>query len=463
MSFRTEKDSLGEMSVPADALYGAQTQRAVENFPISGTRFPRRFIKALGIVKRSCALANVEMGRLTDSKASKIVAAADEVIEGSLDDHFPLDIYQTGSGTSTNMNANEVIANRAIQLMGGTVGSKVVHPNDDVNKGQSSNDVIPTTLHVAAATAIDEELIPALRNLGTALNNKASDWAAIVKSGRTHLMDATPITLGQEFSGYAAQVGNAVRRAKAARDALRELALGGTAVGTGINRPPEFPALAIKHINETTGLYFMEAPNHFEAQAARDGAVEAHGHLNAIATSLTKIANDIRLLGSGPRTGLYEIRLPATQPGSSIMPAKVNPVMCEMLTMVCARVMGNQTTVTIGGMNGQFELNVYIPVMAHALLESITLLSNGASTFAERCVTGLEANREICEASVESNLSICTSLAPAIGYDRAAAIAKEAFASGRNVRDVARDLGALPEAELSRLLDPIKMTRPEGA
>ena len=463
LGYRIEKDSLGEMRVPQQALYGAQTQRAVENFPISGTRFPRSFLRALGLVKRSCALANHQLERLSGDTFESILSASGEMIEGHLDEHFPIDIFQTGSGTSTNMNANEVIANRAIQILGGTVGSKSVHPNDHVNMGQSSNDVIPTAIHVAGATTIHEQLIPSLTHLAMALEAKVEAFADIVKSGRTHLMDATPITLGQEFSGYAAQARESVRRATAARDALLELALGGTAVGTGINRPPDFPGLAISHIAEATGLAFQEARNHFEAQAARDGVVEAHGQLNTIAAALNKIANDLRWLGSGPRTGLYEIRLPETQPGSSIMPGKVNPVMSEMLTMVAARVIGNHTTVTIGGMNGNFELNVYLPVMCHALLESTTLLANGARTFADRCVQGIEANREQCEGSVERNLSICTSLAPAIGYDKAASISKEAFKTGRTVREVALDWGVLDATELAELLDPMKMTRPEGA
>lgn len=461
MSDRIERDSLGEMRVPGDALYGAQTQRAVENFPISGQRFPRRFIRSLGLVKRSCAIANHALGELDDTIFEGIRAACDEVIEGTHDDHFPIDIYQTGSGTSTNMNANEVVAHRALQLIGDGLGDRTVHPNDHVNRGQSSNDVIPTTIHVAGATAIHDRLIPALAQLADTLDEKAKAFDPIVKSGRTHLMDATPIRLGQEFSGYAAQARNAVRRAEDARDALLELALGGTAVGTGINRPLAFPERAIAEINRATGLEFREASNHFEAQAARDGVVEAHGHLNTIAASLNKIANDIRWLGSGPRTGISEIRIPATQPGSSIMPGKVNPVMSEMLTMVCARVMGNHTTVTIGGMNGNFELNVYLPVMADALLASIGLLANGSSTFATRCVQGLEADVAVCEDSVERNLAICTSLAPVIGYDQAAAISKEAFKTGKTVREVALAQGVLSEEELARLLEPLAMTRPQ--
>ena len=462
MSFRIEKDSLGEMKVPEGAYYGAQTQRAVENFPISGKRFPRRFIRALGLVKKSCALANRELGRLTAENTALILAAAQEVIDGKLDDDFPVDIFQTGSGTSSNMNANEVIANRAIELAGGALGSKSpVHPNDHVNMGQSSNDVIPTAIHVAGAAAIAEDLLPALRHLHAALDAKAVAFDPIVKSGRTHLMDATPVRLGQEFSGYAAQVAHGIRRAELAVAALRELALGGTAVGTGINRPQAFPGAAITHINAETGLTFIEAPNHFEAQGARDGVVEAHGQLKTIAASLTKIANDIRWLGSGPRTGFYEIALPETQPGSSIMPGKVNPVMSEMLTMVCAQVMGNDVAVNIGGASGNFELNVFLPMMALNLLESTQILASGARTFADRCVVGIVANEERCRDTVERNLAICTSLAPAIGYDKAAAISKHAFKTGQSVREVALEWGVLPEDELSRLLDFDAMTRPE--
>jgi fumarate hydratase class II len=461
MDYRIETDSLGEVRVPEIALYGAQTQRAVDNFPISGIPFPRRFIRALGIVKHSCARANYQLGRLEDDEYTAILTAANEVIEGRWDGHFPVDIFQTGSGTSSNMNANEVIANRAIQVLGGELGSKAIHPNDHVNMGQSSNDVIPTAIHIAGATAIQDELVPALQRLHACLATKANQYADIVKSGRTHLMDATPITLGQEFSGYACQAKNAVKRAKTARDALLELAIGGTAVGTGINRPQTFPQFVVGYIADGTGLKFVEAPNHFEAQAARDGVVEAHGQLNTIAASLNKIANDIRWLGSGPRTGFYEVKLPNVQPGSSIMPGKVNPVMCEMLTMVAARVIGNQTTVTIGGMNGNFELNVYLPIMAHCLLDSTKLLTNGVDTFVERCLEGLEANRKQCEDSVERNLAICTFLAPAIGYDKAAKISKHAFATGQTVREVALEWDVLPEEELNRLLDPIKMTRPE--
>jgi fumarate hydratase class II len=382
-------------------------------------------------------------------------------MEGKLDAHFPIDIFQTGSGTSSNMNSNEVISNRSIEMMGGILGSKEpVHPNDHVNMGQSSNDVIPTAIHISGALAIHNDLIPALRHLHGALCDKAQAWDHIIKSGRTHLMDATPVRLGQEFGGYAAQVAHGIRRAEAARDALLELALGGTATGTGINRPVAFPAAAIAFIAEETGLNFIEAENHFEAQGARDGVVEASGQLKTIAVSFMKIANDIRWLGSGPRTGFYEIALPSIQPGSSIMPGKVNPVMCEMLTMVAAQVMGNDVAINIGGQGGNFELNVYLPMMAHNLLQSTTILANGARTFTDRCVVGIEANEEICTQSVERNLAICTSLAPAIGYDKAAAISKEAFKTNRTVREVAIEWNAMPADELDRLLDGRAMTEP---
>jgi fumarate hydratase class II len=461
MGHRIEKDSLGEIKVPNSAYYGAQTQRAIGNFPISGVRFPRRFIWALGLVKRSCAFANEELELLDTYRAEWVAAAAQEVMDGRLDDHFPIDIFQTGSGTSTNMNANEVISNRAIELMGGELGSKdPVHPNDHVNMGQSSNDVIPTTIHVSGAVAIHEDLLPALRTLHASLEAKAVAFDHIVKSGRTHLMDATPVRLGQEFGGYAAQVKHGIRRAESARDALLELALGGTAVGTGINRPLAFPGKAIHHLSEVTGLPFREAANHFEAQGARDGVVEAHGQLKTIAASFMKIANDIRWLGSGPRTGFGEISLKALAPGSSIMPGKVNPVMSEMLTMVCCQVFGNDVAVNMGGQGGNFELNVYLPVMVHNLLQSIDILANGAKTFATQCVDGIVANEDKCRETVERNLAICTALAPAIGYDKAAAISKEAFKTNRNVRDVATEWAVLPADELAALLDPRKMTEP---
>jgi len=453
MAHRIERDTLGEVLVPAEALWGAQTQRAVDNFPISGRPLPPRFIHALAVVKRATTRANRDLGLLPQPLADALLTATDEVLAGEHLDQFPVDVYQTGSGTSTNMNANEVLARRASQLLG-----EQVHPNDHVNMGQSSNDVIPTALHIAGATAIHQDLLPALRRLGSLLDAKARDFDDVVKSGRTHLMDATPIRLGQVFSGYAAQAHRAVHRAQAARDALRELALGGTAVGTGINRHPHLPRLALSHIREATGLAFVPADNPFEAQGARDGVVEAHGMLHAVSTSLAKVANDVRWLASGPTAGLGEITLPPVQPGSSIMPAKVNPVMAEALLMVCARVAGNQVTIGIGGMRGNFELNTYLPLLADVLLESVDLLANGVRAFAERCVAGIEADEARCTATVELNPSLCTALAPALGYEAAAAIGKEAGATGRTVREVARERGVLPEAELDRLLDVRAMT-----
>jgi fumarate hydratase class II len=459
--YRIEKDSLGEMRVPETSYYGAQTARAVENFPISGTTFPRHFIRALGIIKRACARANVELGDLDPKIADAISAAATEVIEGKLDAEFPLDIYQTGSGTSTNMNANEVIANRAAEIMGKERGHKSIHPNDHVNMSQSSNDVIPTAIHVAAAYAITRELIPALEHLGLTLEAKAEQFDDVVKSGRTHMMDATPVRLGQEFEGYERQVSNAVERAARARDALLELALGGTAVGTGINRRKNFPQTAIKYINEDTGLGFFEAMDHFEAQGAKDACVEASGHLKTIAVSLIKIANDIRLLSSGPRTGIAEITLPSIQPGSSIMPGKINPVICESVTMVGAQVIGHDTAITLGGLGSYLELNVMMPLIAYNLLESTRLLGNVSRVFADKCISGITANESRARELVELNLSTCTSLAPKIGYDKAAALSKEAFKSGRTVRDVARELKVLPDDELNELLNFRRMTEPE--
>ncbi|MBN1315384.1 MAG: class II fumarate hydratase, partial [Anaerolineales bacterium] len=379
---RIEQDSMGRVSIPEGALWGAQTQRAIDNFPISGIPFDRHFIRTLGQVKRACALANNELGRLPNELANVIVRSCDEIIAGRHEDQFPVDVYQTGSGTSTNMNANEVIANRAIQLLGGKMGSKhPVHPNDHVNMSQSSNDVIPTVLHVAAGVAIRQELIPALQTLKLALEEKAIEFYPIVKTGRTHLQDATPIRLGQEFGGYAVQVKKGIELAEMAIVALRELALGGTAVGSGLNCPERFPELAIGHINRMTGLEFIEASNHFEANSARDAAIQVSGALKTIAVSLSKIANDIRWLGSGPRNGLGELALPAVQPGSSIMPGKVNPVMAEALIMACAQVIGYDAAVTLGGLGGQFELNTMAPLIAHNLLSSITLLANASRAF----------------------------------------------------------------------------------
>ncbi len=456
---RIERDSLGPVEVPEEALWGAQTQRAVENLPLSGTRFGRRFLQALGAVKWAAAQANMDLGLLDKEVGRAIAQAAREVMEGRWDEHFPVDIFQTGSGTSTNMNANEVMANRAIQLLGGTVGSKTpVHPNDHVNMGQSSNDVIPTAIHVAVVLALREDLIPALEHLRQALEEKAHAFDRIVKVGRTHLQDATPIRLGQEFGGYATQVKKGSERAQKAIAALRELPLGGTAVGTGVNCPAGFPQRAIAHLNDLLGEAFVEAADHVEANAARDAAVEASGLLRTIAVSLTKVANDIRWLGSGPRSGLGEIRLPAVQPGSSIMPGKVNPVMAEALIMVCAQVIGYDAAITLGGLGGYFELNLMMPLIAHNLLEAIRLLSNAVRAFTDRCVVGIEADTKRCREAAEHSLALATALVPVIGYDRAAEVAQEAQRSGRTVREVVHAWGLLPDEELDALLDPYRMT-----
>jgi fumarate hydratase class II len=462
-STRTEKDSMGEMSVPESALYGASTQRAVLNFPISGYRFSRPFIRALGLIKWAAAQANADLGLLDAHRCALIVQAAEEVVEGKLDEHFPLDIFQTGSGTSTNTNANEVISNRCCQLAGKPIGARdPVHPNDHVNMGQSSNDVIPTAIHISAGEQLKNCLIPALESLHSALDIKANEFWGIIKIGRTHLMDATPIRLGQEFSGYAWQTFYAGERAKRAISSLEELALGGTAVGTGLNRHMEFPGKVMRHLEQRTGIRFRETKNHFEAQGAKDAVVEACGHLKTIAVGLFKIANDIRWLGSGPRCGIGEIRLPSTQPGSSIMPGKVNPVMCESLMMVCAQVVGNDSCVTWSGANGNFELNVMMPVMAHNLLESIRLLANACVVFCEKCVRGIEANEERCRELVELSMAMVTSLAPKIGYDRAAEIAKESAKTGRSVREICLEKKVLPVEDLERALDPGGMTEPGG-
>jgi fumarate hydratase, class II len=463
METRTEKDSMGAMEVPADALYGATTQRAVLNFPVSGYRFGRPFIRALGLIKWAAAQANRDLEKLDEHRMQLIVLAAEEVIEGKLDDQFPIDIYQTGSGTSTNMNANEVIANRASQIAGKPIGSKdPVHPNDHVNMGQSSNDVIPTAIHIAVAESIRNDLMPALENLQRGLETKTHEFWDIIKIGRTHLMDATPIRLGQEFSGYAKQVEHGKLRAGNAIAAVEELALGGTAVGTGLNCHPEFPGRVMGYLWNRTGVAFREARNHFEAQAAKDGLVEASGELRTLAVSLFKIANDIRWLGSGPRCGIGEIRLPATQPGSSIMPGKVNPVICESMMQVCAQVIGNDTAICWGGANGNLELNVMMPMMAHNILESIRLLTNVVRTFQDKCLSGIAANAERCRELVEYSMAMVTSLAPIIGYDHAAEIAKESAKTGKTVREICRAKQVLPEAELERVLDPVEMTKPGG-
>ncbi len=458
--FRIENDSLGEVRVPSDAYYGAQTQRAKDNFPISDLRFPRRFIQALGIIKQAAAEANRDLGGLPADKADAIVSSAQQVIDGALDAEFVLDIFQTGSGTSTNMNTNEVIGNHATVAVGGALGSKLVHPNDHVNMSQSSNDVIPTAMHVSARVALHEELLPALERFHAALKIKEDAFDDVLKSGRTHLMDATPVRLGQEFGGYAAQISKGIQRVHHASEELAELALGGTAVGTGINTDPAFPSKTIAGISAKTGLAFREAANHFEAQATKDGFVQAHAALNTLAVSVLKIVNDIRHLSSGPTSGLSEIRLPAIQPGSSIMPGKVNPVMSEALMMVAARVMGNHTTITVGGQHGNFELNVMMPVMAHAMLQSIHILANGLDAFRVNCLDGIEADRARCQELLELNPSIATALNTAIGYDMASKVAKASAKERKSVRQVVLEMELLSEAQLDEYLNVRDMTEP---
>jgi fumarate hydratase class II len=461
---RTERDSMGEMQVPGDAYYGASTARAVENFPISDLRFSRQFIAALGEIKFAAAAVNHQLGMLEAKQKDFIQQAATEVIAGKLDHQFVVDIFQTGSGTSSNMNANEVIASRANELATGQRGGKSpMHPNDHVNMQQSSNDVIPTAMHASAAVAIKDSLTPALHYLRVTLEAKAAEFDGIVKIGRTHLQDATPVRMGQELGGYAAQAKLSAARALKAIEALLPLPLGGTAVGTGINSHPQFARRVIDVLAARTGLAFTEAENHFEAQSAKDAVVESSGLLKTIAISLTKIANDIRWLGSGPRCGLGELILPATQPGSSIMPGKVNPVMSEMLLQVAAQVVGNDATITwAAGMGSAFELNVMMPVMAYNLLQSIALLSSAARVFADRCVAGLGVDQKRCEGLVEQSLAMCTSLAPIIGYDAAADIAKESFKTGRTVREVARERKLMSDNELAKALDPVRMTSPQA-
>ena len=463
MPERIETDSMGEVRVPAEAYWGAQTQRAVDNFRISGLRMPREFIRALGLIKWAAARANLDLGLLDERRANAIVQAADEVIEGRWDDHFPVDVFQTGSGTSTNMNANEVIANRAIEILGGTIGTKnPVHPNDHVNKGQSSNDVIPTALHVGVVEVVDREVLPALERLHRALARKAEEFWHILKIGRTHLADATPIRLGQEFSGYARQVELGIERVKAARAGMLELALGGTAVGTGINTHPEFAQRAIAYLRERTGIEFVEAKNHFEAQGAQDKMVFMSGALRTVMSSLMKIANDIRWLASGPRCGIGELKLPDLQPGSSIMPGKVNPVIPEVVIQASAQVSGNDVTINICGQWGVLELNTMLPVMGYNLLQSAKLTAAAARAFAEKAVEGLEADERRCRELIEGSLALVTPLATRIGYDRAAAIAKTAFDSGRTVREVALEQQVLPADELNQILDPLSMVDPKG-
>ena len=444
------------MRVPASAYYGAQTARAHENFSISGLRFPREFIRALALIKRHAAVANRDLGLLPRELCDHITTAAQEVADGKFDNEFVVDIFQTGSGTSTNMNANEVIANRAIEIRGGALGGKSIHPNDHVNLGQSSNDVIPTAIQIAAMEGIVRGLSPEVQRLADALEAKARQFSHVLKIGRTHLQDATPIRLGQEFGGYAAQVRSAMSLLSEAVTRLGELPLGGTAVGTGINTHPEFAGRTIRALASGTGLGLCEAQNHFAAQGGIDALVAASAALRSLALALVKVANDIRWLASGPRCGIGEIRLPAVQPGSSIMPGKVNPVMCEMLIQVSAQVVGNDATIAFGSACGVFELNTMLPVVAYNLLESIRILSSGCRVFREKCVEGIEADEEVCESYIERSLAMCTALVPDIGYDRAADIAKEAHSTGRTVREVARERSGLDEATLARLLDPAR-------
>jgi fumarate hydratase class II len=455
--FRMEKDYLGEIRVPKDAYWGAETQRAIENFPVSGIYFPREFIRALGTVKLAAAEVNTSLGLLPGKIGKAIRTAAWEVMNGKLDDQFPVDVFQTGSGTSTNMNANEVIAHRANAILGSPKAKENIHPNDHVNRGQSSNDVIPTCIHIAAGEEIQTHLLPALEELQSMLEEKAKKFDSILKIGRTHLQDATPILLGQEFAGYATMIQHGKKRVQNVLPHLMELALGGTAVGTGMNTHPRFALLAIRRINELTGMKFREAENHFEAQGTKDAAVETSSALKTLATSLMKIANDLRWLSSGPRCGIGEIILPELQPGSSIMPGKINPVIPEALTQVCAQVIGNDTTVAIAAMSGNFELNVMMPVIAHNLLQSISLLSRGSNLLAWKCVRGIRANKERCLGEVEKSLAMATALTPRIGYSAAADIAREANASGKTIRDVALSRRILSSPEISVLLDPWRM------
>ena len=455
---RIETDTMGEVAVPSDKYWGAQTQRSLENFRIGTERMPLPLVRALGVQKKAAALANMELGALDKKIGDAIVQAAGEVMDGSLNDHFPLVVWQTGSGTQTNMNINEVVSNRAIEILGGDIGSKKpVHPNDHVNYGQSSNDTFPTVMHIAAVEQINHELIPALEGLHAALATKSKEFSAIIKIGRTHLQDATPVTLGQEFSGYAMQVKYGIDRVKSCLPRLSQLAQGGTAVGTGLNCKKGFAELFAKKVSEITGLPFVTAENKFEAMAAHDAVVEASGAMNTLACSLMKIANDIRLLGSGPRCGIGEISLPENEPGSSIMPGKVNPTQSEAMTMVCAQVMGNHTTVSIAGSNGHFELNVFKPVMIYSLLQSIRLLADACNSFANNCVIGIEANEERIKKLLNESLMLVTSLNPVIGYDNAAKIAKKAHKEGKTLKAVALESGLLTEDQFDAAVRPEKM------
>jgi fumarate hydratase class II len=460
---RTETDTFGPIEVPADRYWGAQTQRSLQNFKIGGERMPAPVVHALGVVKRAAAIANVSLGQLDKKLGETIEAAAQEVIDGKLDEHFPLVVWQTGSGTQSNMNANEVISNRAIEMLGGEMGSKKpVHPNDHVNRSQSSNDSFPTAMSIAAVSEIHKRLLPGLKHLHAALVAKEKAFADIIKIGRTHLQDATPITLGQEFSGYATQVAYGIARVEAALPRLCMLAQGGTAVGTGLNSPPAFAQRFAEEVANLTGLPFVTAPNKFEALAAHDAAVEMSGALNTVAVSLYKIAQDIRLLGSGPRSGLGELSLPENEPGSSIMPGKVNPTQCEALTMVCAQVMGNHTTITFAGSQGNFELNVFKPVVIYDLLQSIRLIGDAAVSFTDNCIVGIEANRAHIKALMERSLMLVTALAPKIGYDNAAKVAKTAHKNGTTLKEEAVKLGFVTADEFDKLVRPEDMIHPGG-
>ncbi|MBV8684342.1 MAG: class II fumarate hydratase [Caulobacteraceae bacterium] len=458
---RTETDTFGPIQVPADRYWGAQAQRSLQNFAIGWEKQPASVIRALGVIKRAAAETNMALGRLDPKVGQAIVAAAQEVIDGKLNDHFPLAVWQTGSGTQSNMNANEVISNRAIEMLGGTMGSKSpVHPNDHVNMSQSSNDTYPTAMHIAAAEEVSHRLLPALRTLHAALDAKAKGWADIIKIGRTHTQDATPLTLGQEVSGYAQQLANGIKRIEMTLPMLMELAQGGTAVGTGLNAPVGFAEKVAEHIAAITGLPFTSAPNKFEALAAHDAMVFTHGAMNTVAASLFKIANDIRFLGSGPRSGLGELSLPENEPGSSIMPGKVNPTQCEALTMVCARVFGNEATITFAGASGHFELNVFNPVMAYAFLQSAQLLADAARSFTEHCVVGIEPREDNIKASLERSLMLVTALAPTIGYDAAAKIAKIAHKNGTTLREEAVGGGYVTQQQFDEIVRPEKMISP---
>lgn len=472
IKYRIEHDSMGDVEVPADAYYSAQTQRAVENFPISGWRLPPALVRAMGLVKYACGRANHELGKLTGTgkrplsevEVRAMLAAAEEIAAGKMADQFPIDVFQTGSGTSSNMNVNEVISNRAIEMLGGDrfAAEKSIHPNDHVNMGQSTNDTFPTAIHVAVAMEIQNRLLPALKALHESLVEKATKWDRIIKIGRTHLMDATPLRLGQEFGGFARQIELSIRRAEQARDAVLELPVGGTAVGSGINTAKDFGNRVAAILAEKTGIGFIEAVNHFEANGQRDGVVDAHGSLKTIAQTMFGIANNIRWLGSGPRCGFFEVILPDRQPGSSIMPGKVNPVMCESMMQLCARVIGNDACVTTcGATGGNFQLNIMMPVMGQTTLESIELLAAGIHAFIEFCISGLEANESQCQAMVEQSLSMSTSLNPLIGYEAASKLVKEAFARGKTIRELCKEKGLLDEATLDQALDPWKMTEPQ--